>query len=50
MSEETNRVLNRMGARRLTKSEIDNVGGGIPTLLSIIRTGSITDPDQMRDF
>ena len=49
MSEENNRVLNRMGARQLTPNEIDNVGAGIPTLLSVIRTGSITDPDQRLD-
>ena len=49
MSEENNRVLNRMGARQLTKDELDNIGAGIPTLLSIIRTGPLIDPDQFRD-
>jgi len=50
MSNDNNRVLSRTGARQLTKNEIDNIGGGIPTLLSIIRTGPLVDPDTIRDF
>lgn len=49
LNNNNNRVLGRMGARQLTQNEIDNVGGGGATLLSVIRTGSITDPDQRLD-
>jgi acyl CoA:acetate/3-ketoacid CoA transferase len=38
-----NRVLGRTGAHELTKEQTENVGGGIPTLLSVIITGQGTD-------
>ena len=44
-----NRVLNRMGARQLSQDEIGGVTGGIPTLLSVIRTGTPTYQDYSLD-
>lgn len=45
-----NRVLGRTGARQLAENETDRVAGGfIPTLLSVIITGSHTNPDQRLD-
>jgi hypothetical protein len=39
-----NRVLGRMGARKLNDNEADQVTGGIvPTLLSVIYTNGGTD-------
>ncbi len=39
-----NRVLMRMGARKLTENETDQVAGGlIPTLLSVIWTNGGSD-------
>ncbi len=39
-----NRVLGRMGARKLTDNEAEQiVGGVIPTLLSVIRTNNGSD-------
>jgi hypothetical protein len=39
-----NRVLGRMGARKLTDNETEQIAGGvIPTLLSVIRTNNGTD-------
>ncbi|HKR97793.1 MAG TPA: hypothetical protein VJW55_20615 [Candidatus Angelobacter sp.] len=48
-NDNNNRVLGRMGARQLTPNEMDNVGGGGATLLSVIRTGSAAAPDQRLD-
>lgn len=39
-----NRVLGRMGARKLTGDEVNEVAGGIiPTLLSVIYTNGGSD-------
>lgn len=39
-----NRVLGRMGARKLTETEVNEVAGGfIPTLLSVIYTNGGSD-------
>ncbi|HEY7402260.1 MAG TPA: hypothetical protein VIB39_01965 [Candidatus Angelobacter sp.] len=48
-NENNNRVLSRMGARQLAQNEIDEVAGGIPTLLSVILTGSSSNPDHRLD-
>jgi hypothetical protein len=37
------RVLGRVGAHELTEEQTQEVSGGIPTLLSVIRTGSGSD-------
>lgn len=38
-----NRVLCRRGAHELTQEQTQEVSGGIPTLLSVIRTGGGAD-------
>jgi len=47
---DNNRVLTRMGARKLSQEEVDGVSGGlIPTRLSVLVTGSSSHPDQSFD-
>jgi hypothetical protein len=46
----SNRVLSRMGARELTPSEIDRIGGGfVPTRLTAMLTAPVTNPDRNID-
>jgi hypothetical protein len=49
MSNDNNRVLTRRGARQLSENEIEQTSGGVPTLLSVIRTGTAASPDQRLD-
>jgi hypothetical protein len=45
-----NRVLGRMGARKVTEKELDRVAGGIvPTLASDLGTGPASNPDCILD-
>lgn len=45
-----NRVLNRLGARELTLGELKNiVGGDLHTLLSVIFTQPVSNPDHHLD-
>ena len=44
-----NRVLSRIGARQLTRNEMDEVTGGSSTLMTLILTGSISNPDRHVD-
>jgi len=47
---DNNRVLTRMGARKLSQEELDEVSGGlIPTRLSVLVTGPSSRPDQSFD-
>jgi hypothetical protein len=47
---DNNRVLTRMGARKLSQEELDGVSGGlIPTRLSTLVTGTSGNPDQSFD-
>jgi hypothetical protein len=47
---DNNRVLTRMGARKLSEEELDGVSGGlIPTRLSTLVTGTSSNPDQSFD-
>ena len=44
------RVLNRLGARELTAAELKNiVGGDLHTLLSVIFTLPVSNPDHHLD-
>jgi hypothetical protein len=46
MSNDNNRVLGRMGARKLSQNEVEEVGAGVnATLLSVLRTGTPTSQD-----
>ena len=50
MSNNDNRVLIRKRARPLTQNEIDGVTGAIlPSILSVIRTGTPAAPDFTTD-
>ncbi len=51
MSKENNyRVLSRMGARQLTRSEIERVTGALTsTIGTLILTGNISNPDRHLD-
>ena len=49
MPNDNNRVLSRMGARQLMHNEIDNVGGGFHTLLSVMLTNPASNPDRNLD-
>jgi hypothetical protein len=50
MPDENNRTLNRMGARKLSQNELEEVSGGlIPTRLSVLVTGPSSNPDQSLD-
>jgi hypothetical protein len=45
-----NRVLTRMGARKLSQEELDGVSGGvIPTRLTALVTGTSSNPDRSLD-
>jgi hypothetical protein len=49
-NENNNRVLSRMGARQLTRNEIDEVTGALAaTLLSVILTSPASNPDHRLD-
>jgi hypothetical protein len=49
-NKDNNRVLTRMGARKLSPEELDGVSGGlIPTRLSVLVTGPSSHPDQSFD-
>ncbi|HEX3092151.1 MAG TPA: hypothetical protein VHW72_05990 [Candidatus Angelobacter sp.] len=49
-NKDNNRVLTRMGARKLSQEELDGVSGGlIPTRLSTLVTGTSSHPDQSFD-
>jgi hypothetical protein len=44
------RVLGRMGARKLSQDELDNVPGGlVPTRLTSLVTGTASNPDHSVD-
>jgi hypothetical protein len=50
LNQDNNRVLTRMGARKLSREELDGVSGGlIPTRLSTLVTGTSSNPDQSFD-
>lgn len=44
-----NRVLNRMGARQLTKNEVDQVTAAKLTFATALLTGPINNPDDVAD-
>ncbi len=44
-----NRVLNRVGARKLTENEVEKVSAAKLTLASDLPTGPITNPDCILD-
>jgi hypothetical protein len=45
-----NRVLTRMGARKLSQSELDEISGAlIPTRLTMLVTGPSSNPDHSFD-
>jgi hypothetical protein len=48
-NENNNRVLSRMGARPLTRSEVEQISGGKLTLASVLLTGPINNPDDLLD-
>jgi hypothetical protein len=49
-NKDNNRVLTRMGARKLSQKELDGVSGGfIPTRLTALVTGTASHPDQSFD-
>lgn len=49
MSNEDNRVLTRMGARRLSAQEIEQITGGKITPLTLMLTGSPSGTDESPD-
>ncbi len=45
-----NRVLTRMGARKLSQDELDEISAGvIPTRLTVLATSPSTNPDHSFD-
>ena len=49
-NQDNNRVLTRMGARKISQEELDGASGGlIPTRLSTLVTGTSSNPDQSFD-
>lgn len=49
-NQDNNRVLTRMGARKLSQDELDEISGGvIPTRLTTLVTGTSSNPDQSLD-
>lgn len=49
-NENNNRVLTRVGARKLSQSELDEILGGlIPTRLTTLVTGPSSNPDHTVD-
>lgn len=50
-NQDNNRVLSRMGARKVSQSELDEIGGGfIPTRLTVLTTGPSSNPDHSFDL
>jgi hypothetical protein len=49
MSNDSNRVLTRRGARQLSHDEIEQTAGAANTLLSVMVTNSAGHPDQRLD-
>ena len=49
MPNDNNRVLTRMGARKLSQDEIEQTSGASATLLSVIVTNTAGSPDQRLD-
>jgi hypothetical protein len=49
MSNDSNRVLTRRGARQLSHDEMEQTAGGGATLLSVIVTNTAGNPDQRLD-
>jgi len=50
-SNDNNRVLSRMGARKVSQSELDEISGGfIPTRLTALVTGTSSNPDHSFDL
>lgn len=49
-NQDNNRVLTRMGARKLSQNELDEIAGGfIPTRLTVLVTGTSNNPDRSTD-
>ena len=49
-NKDNNRVLTRVGARKLSQSELDEIFGGlIPTRLTVLATGPSNNPDHSFD-
>jgi hypothetical protein len=49
-NQDNNRVLTRMGARKLSQEELDEISGGfIPTRLTALVTGTASNPDRSLD-
>ena len=49
-NDNSNRVLTRMGARQLTRNEVERVTGAQTSFIgTLILTGSISNPDRHRD-
>jgi hypothetical protein len=49
-NQDNNRVLTRMGARKVSQSELDEIlGGFIPTRLTVLATGPSSNPDHSTD-
>ncbi len=50
MSNQNNRVLNRMGARQLTQDEVEQITGArTSTVATALPTGTVSSPDTMLD-
>ena len=49
MSNNNSRVLSRMGARRLTHNEVEQVAGGKLTFATALITGTTNSPDDTFD-
>ena len=48
-NEKNNRVLTRMGARQLSKNEIDQVAAAKLTFATALVTGPVNNPDDTFD-
>jgi hypothetical protein len=49
-NKDNNRVLTRVGARKLSQDELGDVSGGlVPTRLSTLVTGTSSNPDSSFD-
>ena len=48
-NQDNNRVLIRVGARKLSHDEMEQTAGGGATLLSVIVTNTAGNPDQRLD-
>jgi len=49
MSNENNRALTRLGARSLTKKEMEEITAAANTFASSLATGPISHPDDILD-